>query len=119
MICLQTPQALGFLKAFFLKLCRLVVNSSGCKEREKGPELSHCSPKKLLFAAEFQTCPRERSPPGGDRDSADQSPPAVQGAQAPRALTQPARFLQPQLSRSELPTPAELAFTTALSCYFG
>lgn len=100
MICLQTPQSLGFLKAFFLKLCRLVVNSSGCKEREKSPELAHCSPKKPLFAAEFRTCPRERSPPGRDRNSADQSPPAVEGAQAPRALTQPARLLQPGLAGS-------------------
>lgn len=38
-ICLQTPQALAFLKALFLKLCRLAVTSSGWKN--KGRKCQH------------------------------------------------------------------------------
>lgn len=47
MVCLHTPQTLGFLKSFFLKLWGHVVNSSGWNS--KGRNCQHFSSWSLLF----------------------------------------------------------------------
>lgn len=47
MVCLHTPQTLGFLKSFFLKLWGHVVNSSGWKS--KGKNCQHLSSWRLLL----------------------------------------------------------------------
>lgn len=51
MVCLHTPQTLGFLKSFFLKLWGHVVNSSGWKS--KGRNCQHFSSWHLLFFISF------------------------------------------------------------------
>lgn len=56
MVCLHTPQTLGFLKSFFLKLWGHVVNSSGWKS--KGRKRQHFSSWPLLLLLFFFFFPR-------------------------------------------------------------